>query len=195
MFLTPKQLEIVNFIRSFRERHGYSPTLEEIGRHLGVSPITVFEHVGALEKKGAISRARHRARSIELIEARIESREFPLLGYIAAGKPIEAVETPETIDISEMMVGDKDCYVLRVRGDSMIDEHIRDGDYVIVENRKTARNGETVVALINGEEVTLKKFYKEKNRIRLQPANPKMKPIYVKDVEIRGVVVGVVRKY
>lgn len=195
MFLTPKQLEIVNFIRSFRERRGYSPTLEEIGRHLGVSKITVFEHVAALEKKGAISRVPHLSRSIEVVEAKVGSREFPLLGYVAAGKPIEAVETPDTIDISEMLVGGKECYVLRVKGDSMIDEQIRDGDYVIVEKRKTARNGETVVALINGEEATLKKFYREKDRIRLQPANPNMEPIWVKDVEIHGVVIGVMRRY
>jgi len=195
MFLTPKQLQIVNFIRSYREQRGYSPTLEEIGNYLGVSKITVFEHVAALEKKEAISRVPHQARSIELTEAAVGSREFPLLGYIAAGKPIEAVATPDTIDLSEALVGNKECYILQVKGDSMIDEQIRDGDYVIVEKRNTARNGETVVALVGGEEATLKKFYKEKDRIRLQPANEHMEPIYVNDVEIHGVVVGVMRKY
>ncbi|MEW6359802.1 MAG: transcriptional repressor LexA [Planctomycetota bacterium] len=195
MHLTPKQLQIVNFIRSYREQHGYSPTLDEIGNYLGVCKITIFEHIGALEKKGAVSRTPHQARSIEVVEAEVGSREFPLLGYIAAGRPIEAVETPDTLDLSEALVGRKDCYILQVKGNSMIDEQICDGDYVIVEKRKTAHNGETVVALINGEEATLKKFYKEKDRIRLQPANETMEPIYAKDVQIHGVVVGVMRKY
>ncbi len=117
------------------------------------------------------------------------------MGYIAAGRPIEAIPLGDAIDISEMLASDKECFVLRVKGDSMIDEQIRDGDYVIVERRETAQNGETVVALVNGSDATLKKFYREKGRIRLQPANPSMKPIYASDVKVQGVVVGVVRKY
>jgi repressor LexA len=117
------------------------------------------------------------------------------VGYIAAGKPIEAIETPETLDVPSMLTREKECFVLSVRGDSMVDEQIRDGDYVIVEKRNIARDGETVVALIEGNEATLKKFYKEPDRIRLQPANPTMPPIYAKDVQIQGVVIGVLRKY
>jgi len=195
MNLTPKQLKIVNFISAYRRKHGYAPTLEEMARSLGVSRVTIFEHLNALERKGVIKRRKYQSRSVELVEEELRGKELPLLGYIAAGKPIEPVEAPETLDVGSIIPPDKQCFLLRVRGDSMIDEHIRDGDYVIVEKRNTARNGETVVALINGEEATLKKFYREKNRIRLQPANPNLKPIYAKDVKILGVVIGVLRKY
>jgi repressor LexA len=125
------------------------------------------------------------------------SIELPLLGYVAAGVPIEAIVSNETIDVPESLAGNRDTYVLRVRGDSMIDEQIRDGDWVIVEDRKTAENGETVVAMLSGADVTLKKFYRENGKIRLQPANPTIEPIVVSaaDVQVRGVVIGVMRKY
>jgi repressor LexA len=208
MNLTPKQLEIVQFIVDYRERKGLAPTLEEIARELGVSKITIYEHVAQLEKKGAITKQKYQSRSLTVApslvnelrarrEAQSPNQQFslPLLGRIAAGQPIEAIEVPEEIDLSEMVRRDRASYILRVKGNSMTDEGIRNGDFVIVENRNWASNGETVVAVINENEATLKKFYREGERIRLQPANPDMQPIYVDKCEIRGVVVGVLRKY
>jgi repressor LexA len=207
MNLTPKQLEIVQFVVDYRERKGLAPTLEEIARELGVSKITIYEHVAQLEKKGAITKQKYQSRSLTVAPALIaelkQRREstqtqtfsLPLLGKIAAGQPIEAVEVPEEIDLSDMVRRDRASYILRVKGSSMIDEGIRNGDYVIVENRNWASNGETVVAVINDNEATLKKFYREGDRIRLQPANAEMAPIYVDKCDIRGVVVGVLRRY
>ena len=197
MNLTPKQLKILNFIRDFRAGNGYSPTLEEIARNFGVSKITIFEHLGTLERKGAIRRTKHLARSIEVCAPPSSAGFFtlPMAGYIAAGHPLEAVQQPDFIDISEMLRSEKEQFVLRVRGDSMIDEHIRDGDFVIIERRDWAQNGETVVALLENGEATLKKFYRDGNRFRLQPANPGLKPLYVKTVQIQGVVIGILRKY
>ncbi len=208
MNLTPKQLEIVQFIVDYRERKGLAPTLEEIASELGVSKITVYEHVTQLAKKGAIAKEKYRSRSLvvnEALENEIRARRaarsgerpyvLPLLGQIAAGQPIEAVEDPEEIDLSDMVRKDRASYVLKVKGNSMIDEGIRSGDYVIVEGRNWASNGEMVVAVLPNNEATLKRFYKEGDRIRLQPANPDMEPIYVDQCQIRGVVVGVLRKY
>jgi len=198
MNLTPRQLEILDFIRDFRRMRRYSPTLEEIGRHFGVSKVTVLEHVRALERKGAVRHVKYVARSIEPVVdvgRKRGARLLPLVGHIAAGQPIEAVEVQDTIDVEEMLASDKEQFVLQVRGDSMIEEQRRDGDYVVIERRNWARNGETVVALVNGEEATLKKFYHEGGRIRLQPANPAMKPIYAEDVQVQGVVIGLLRKY
>ena len=149
--------------------------------------------------KGFIKRAWNRSRSVELVPSRLGGRaiELPLLGYVAAGAPIEAVVGSETIAVPEDLVGKRETYVLRVKGDSMIDEQIRDGDYVIVEDRRTADNGEMVIALLNGSDVTLKKLYREQGHIRLQPANPAMQPILVQpdQVQIQGVVIGVMRRY
>ena len=199
MNLTPKQLRIFEFIRGFRDSHGYSPTLEEIARAFGVSKITVLQYLRALEKRGAIRRSRYQARAIELREpsGRLRPiREIPLVGAIAAGEPIEAIEEREVVDLSEIVEGRTEPFLLRVRGDSMIDEQIRDGDYVICERRSTARNGETVVAVLDNGEATLKKFFREGDgRVRLQPANPGMKPLRPKRLDIRGVVIGVLRKY
>ena len=207
MNLTPKQLEIVQFIVDYRERKGLAPTLEEIARELGVSKITIYEHVAQLEKKGAITKQKYQSRSLTVAPALInelktrrdstqtQTFSLPLLGRIAAGQPIEAIEVPEEIDLSDMVRRDRASYILRVKGNSMIDEGIRNGDFVIVENRNWASNGETVVAVVNENEATLKKFYREGDRIRLQPANPDMQPIYVDKCDIRGVVVGVLRKY
>ena len=199
MYFTEKQLHILNFIRDFIDEKGISPTLEEIARYFKVSKITIYEHVNALEKKGALRKSKNRARSIELIsseERRTASRfKVPILGTIAAGRPIEAVEVPENFDIGEMFPDNRQCYLLRVKGDSMIEDQIRDGDLVIVEHRTKPQNGEIVVAVINGNEATLKRFFDEGDRIRLQPANSAMSPIYTKDVEIRGVVIGALRKF
>ena len=159
----------------------------------------MHKHLTNLQEKGFIKRAWNRSRSVELMPARVGSRavELPMLGFVAAGSPIEAVVGNETLAVPEDFVGKRESYVLKVRGDSMIDEQIRDGDYVIVEDRKTADNGEMVIALLGGSDVTLKKFYRENGRVRLQPANPSMQPIFVdpEQVSVQGVVVGVMRKY
>ncbi len=197
--LTPRQLEILTLIRDGRRSDGYSPTLQEIADELGISKITVFEHVEALLGKGLLSRRSNKARSLELTaSARLPDERptlLPLVGRIAAGHPIEAIESPDNVDLEEVFTSRHPVGVLTVTGDSMIDEHIRDGDLVVYERRSNPRNGDTVVALIDGEEATLKKFYREKNHIRLQPANPKYKPIHVRDVEVQGVVIGVIRRY
>lgn len=196
---TPRQLQILRFIRDFRLRHGYSPSMQEIGDHLSLTKVTVFEHVGALEKKGLLQRgAKHSARSLQVHpEFEFEDQQaqrLPLVGQIAAGLPLDAIENRESIDLGEMFPNTGQTFVLRVTGSSMIDEQIRDGDYVVCQIRNTARNGETVVALLENGEATLKKFYKERDRIRLQPANPAFEPIYVDKAEIQGVVIGVIRK-
>ena len=200
MHLTRRQKEILDFLGRYIDRKGYAPTIEEIGEHFGLSSLaTVHKHRTNLQEKGFVKRAWNRSRALELVPTRVGTRavELPMLGFVAAGMPIEAVTGSETIAVPEDLVGRRDTYVLRVRGNSMIDEQIRDGDFVIVEDRKTADNGEMVIALVDGQDVTLKKFYKEHNRIRLQPANPTMQPIYVDPdgIQIQGVVVGVMRKY
>ena len=198
--LTKRQREILDYLNEFIQQHGYAPSLEEIGRRFGLSSLaTVHKHLTNLQEKGFIKRAWNRSRSVELVPTRAGGRtlELPLLGYVAAGAPIDAITTTETIAVPDTLVGRLDTYVLRVRGDSMIDEQIRDGDYVIIEDRKNAENGEMVIALLGGTEVTLKKFYRENGHIRLQPANPAMQPLVIgaDHVQIQGVVVGVMRKY
>ena len=198
--LTKRQREVLDYLNDFIQQHGYAPSLEEIGRRFGLSSLaTVHKHLTNLQEKGFIKRAWNRSRSVELTQTRTGGRavELPLLGYVAAGVPIEAVAGSETIAVPEDLVGRRDTYVLRVRGDSMIDEQIRDGDFVIVEDRRAANNGEMVIALLGGADVTLKKFYRDGARVRLQPANPAMQPILVDagHVQIQGVVVGVMRKY
>src|SRR5262245_61091444 len=198
--LTKRQREILDYLQDFIQQHGYAPSLEEIGRRFGLSSLaTVHKHLTNLQEKGFIKRAWNRSRSVEMIPTGSGGRslDLPLLGYVAAGAPIEAVATTETIAVPEDLVGRRDSYVLRVRGNSMIDEQICDGDFVIVEDRKTAQNGETVVALVGGSDVTLKKLYRENGRVRLQPANPAVQPILVDadQVQVQGVVVGVMRKY
>lgn len=196
--LTPRQVEIVRLIRDGRRSHGFSPTLQEIADVLGISKITVFEHVESLIDKGMLTRRTNRARSLELTSAaRLPDERptrLPLVGRIAAGRPIEAIESSEAVDLEELYSSKHPVGVLIVEGDSMIDEHICEGDMVVFEKRTNPRNGDTVVALIDGQEATLKQFYREKNRVRLQPANPKYKPIYTTNVEIQGIVVGVIRR-
>ena len=199
--LTPRQLEILTLIRDGRRRDGYSPTMQEIADQLGVSKVTVFEHVEALIEKGLLRRLPHKARSLEVTDsARFPDRRptlIPLAGRIAAGGPIEAVEDLESLDLETVFDSRHDTFVLQVKGDSMIDEHIRDGDYVVVERRQQVRDGETVVALLANGEATLKKLYRQGRRIRLQPANKRYKPIQVSpgEVQVQGVVVGVLRRY
>ena len=197
-FATPRQLEILTLIRDGRRNSGCSPTLQEIADELGISKITVFEHVEALIDKGMLTRRSNRARSLELTSAvRLPDdrpTRIPMLGRIAAGLPIEAIESPEVVDLEEVFASRHSVGILTVTGDSMIDDQIRDGDWVVYEQRSNARNGDMVVALLGGSEATLKRFYKEKNRIRLQPANDRYKPIYVRDVEIQGVVIAVIRR-
>ena len=197
--LTPRQMQILTYIRDFQKQNGYSPTMQELADHLGVSKVTVFEHVETLLAKNLLRRAPYKARSLELT-GRVKfpdesSLDIPIAGRIAAGAPIEAIETNDRLNLESMFATRHGTFVLKVRGDSMIDEQIRDGDYVIVEKRTRVRNGETVVALLDDGEATLKKYYKEKNRIRLQPANPDFAPIYVNNVQIQGIVIGILRKY
>ena len=204
MHLTKRQKQILDYITDFIDENGYAPSIDEIRERFDLNSVaTVHKHLKYLESKNMIRRVPHQSRAIELVTSpglsRSESVEVPLLGSIAAGHPIEAVATEESISVPEEMLGQGSNYVLRVKGDSMIDEQICDGDFVIIEERKTARNGEVVVALINGEEVTLKKFYDEGSVIRLQPANPQMAPIIIEkgsgSFEIQGIVIGVLRKY
>ena len=198
--LTRRQREILDYLTDFIEEHGYAPSLEEIGQRFGLSSLaTVHKHLTNLQDKGFIRRAWNRSRSVELVPTRMGARalELPLLGYVAAGVPIEAVVSTESVAVPEDICGTRETYALRVRGDSMIDEQIRDGDLVVVEDRKTAHNGEMVIALLDGSDVTLKKFYREDGHIRLQPANDAVAPIIVsaESVQVQGVVVGVMRRY
>jgi len=198
--LTKRQKEILDFITRFVDEKGYSPSLVEIGENFGLSSVaTVHKHVENLQKKGFVTRVWNANRSLDLTEKALSIRaiRLPLVGRVAAGRPIEAVEQHEVIAVPEDMVGKNRTFVLEVRGDSMIDEQIRDGDFVIVEDRSRVREGELVVALIDGEEATLKKYYREGSHIRLQPANPEVKPIVVEAnrVRVQGAVIGVLRKY
>ncbi len=204
MYLTKRQRQVLDFIEQFIRDNGYSPSLEEVGQGLGLSSLaTVHKHLSNLQEKGFLNRLANRSRSIELDSAATFGAErltLPLAGEIAAGMPIETYpEDAETEKIeapSEFVTG-PDNYVLRVRGDSMIEDSIADGDYIICERRESAHSGETVVALIDGHEATVKRFYPEGGRIRLQPANAQMSPQYYSSdrVTIQGVVVGLLRKY
>lgn len=197
--LTRRQQEILAFLRQYLEENGCSPTLEEIAEHFSLASLNgVYKHLQVLEERGAIKRLSNRARSIQLIEETgHEEATLPLLGMVAAGRPIEAISNPEEIPVPGTFLTGKNNFVLQVTGDSMIEEQIRDGDFVIVEKRNRAENGEMVVALIDGEEATLKKFYREGKTIRLQPANALLSPIYVDEEHllIQGVVVGLIRRY
>jgi len=200
MALTRRQRQVLEVIREFIERNGFSPSLEEIGEELGLSSVaTVHKHVSLLVEKGFVQRTWNQNRSIELTNSdRPATVRLPLSGTIAAGLPIEAVTTNETLCVPADMVHDPEIsYALRVQGDSMIDEQIRDGDYVIIEARKSARDGETVVALVDGSDVTLKRLFREGLRVRLEPANSAMQPIVLpaERVQVQGVAVGVLRRF
>ena len=196
MALTPKQSRVFELIRESQLDRGYAPTMEELGKALGVSPVTAHEHVKALEAKGVIRTEPRRARSIEIVEEDVVNTP-PILGRIAAGLPIEAVESPERFELETLFPSDRECFLLEVKGHSMIEDHIQDGDLVVVESRKTAGAGDTVVALIRGEEATLKRFYPEGAKVRLEPANATMSSIIVpaEDVTLQGIVIGVIRRY
>jgi repressor LexA len=200
MVLTKRQREILDFITRFVDEKGYSPSLMEIAGHFKLSSVaTVHKHVDNLRKKGYVTKTWNANRSLDLTERAqgVRSVRVPLVGRVAAGQPIEALQQHEMIAVPEDMIGRSTTFVLEVRGDSIIDEQIRDGDYVIVEERQRAQNGEMVIALIDGDETTLKKFYRQGERVRLQPANPDMAPIVMDGtrVRIQGVVIGVLRKY
>jgi repressor LexA len=192
--LTTRQKEVYEFIREKIRNRGYGPTVREIGAQFEISsPNGVMCHLKALEKKGLIVREPNMSRAIMLTTEHASNRGLPLVGQIAAGVLHEAVEQKERIDFGDMF-SDDSMFVLKVRGDSMVEDQIADGDYVVVKRQHTAQRGQTVVALTNENEATLKRWYPEGKRIRLQPANASMKPIYVTDARVLGVVVGVVRK-
>lgn len=199
MALTPRQREIHDFLVRFHRKHDYAPTIAEIQAHFGVNaPSTVHEHLSAIEREGFIERQKNIQRGIKLLQTEMQNDnlEIPLLGLVAAGVPIEAILNRETVAVSRELYA-PNRFALRVNGDSMQDEHIADGDLIIVEPAKDASKGQTVVALVD-KEATVKKFYREGNKIRLQPANDKFKPIVVeppRQVEVQGIVVGLIRKY
>jgi repressor LexA len=239
--LTTRQHQIVKYIYKYRKRKGLAPTLAEIASELGISKVTVHEHISQLERKGALEKEPFLSRSTKLTRKMIRELEktlqeqsryvgidepeleelehgngstngngngngsssgkkkkavtLPLLGEIAAGRPLEAIEDTEIVSLSDVCQADRASYMLRVRGDSMIEDGICDGHFVLVEKRNNARDGETVVAVLENNEATLKRFYRHRKKFKLQPANATLKPIIVDKVEIRGVVVGVVRAY
>jgi repressor LexA len=198
--LTKRQKQLLDYVDQYINQHGYAPTLQETGNYFGLSSLaTVHKHLRNLEHKGYVKRRHNHSRALEVSarRKRAGAQELPLLGQVAAGAPIEAVETQDTINVPEEFIRRDNTFCLRVRGESMVDEGIRDGDYIIVEGRDIATNGETIVALINGE-ATVKKYYREQDGlIRLQPANAAMQPIMVNegDLQVRGVVVGLMRRY
>jgi repressor LexA len=209
--LTKRQRQIVDYYAAYNREHALSPTLEEVARHFGVNKVTIFGHVAELERKGVLTRAAKgisRGRQLTFDEslgdrepARAEAAPpskraaaVPLLGSIAAGAPLETLEVPEEIDLLELAPPHKQIYALRVKGDSMIEDGILDGDYVLVERRSNARDGEIVVAVLPDETATLKRLYREGGNYRLQPANARLHPRIVAELEIRGVVLGVLRR-
>ena len=206
MAITRRQREVYDFISRSVAENGYSPSFEEIGKGLELSSLaTVHKHVTNLEKKGLLTRDYNRSRSIDLLPPKGRLKQamsvntavvLPLVGRIAAGSPIEAIENPETISLADF-VRSKEVFVLEVRGESMQDEHIVNGDYVLVEKTRTAHNGDIVVALVDRTDATLKRLYREGENIRLQPSNAAMKPIIVPaaSVDVQGRVIGVLRKY
>ncbi len=236
MNLTARQHQIITYIWKYRKRNGLAPTLAEIAGNLGISKVTVHEHIAQLERKGALEKEPFLSRSTrltrkmakELEKTAAEQSRFigvedpepgaageerapaerassgarkrrsttlPLLGSIAAGRPLEAIEERDVVDVADICNLDRANYMLRVKGDSMIEDGICDGDFVLVEKRSTASDGETVVAILENNEATLKRFYRQRKRFKLEPANAALKPIYTDKLEIRGVVVGVLRRY
>jgi repressor LexA len=206
MILTDRQLEVLRFIATYRNERLIAPTLEEIAQHFSVSKITVHEQVEVLVAKGALRKAARKRRGLEVLVAPEQviapgqgsgdggAPPLQILGRIAAGSPIEAIESPEEWTIADLVAPGRSHYLLRVQGDSMIEDHIQCGDLVVVEHRNHARDGEIVVAVLDSGEATLKRLYREGRGFRLQPANQALEPIFVDRVEVRGVVVGMVRR-
>jgi repressor LexA len=196
--LTKRQTEILTFITDYIAEHSYAPSYREIGHHFGLSSTaTIAEHIDSLKHKNYLSHKKNLTHSIQVNKLAEAAKGFfaiPLMGVIAAGRPIEAIATNETIDIPRDMMG-HNIYALRVKGESMIEDAILSGDYVIIEQGKTIKNGDIVVALVDRDNVTLKRFYKEKDRVRLQPANSTMNPIYTTNVQVQGKVKGLIRKF
>ncbi len=201
MPITAKQKRIYDFIRRYMDSNQEPPTIAEIGRQFQMSsPASVHSILTALEREGLIKRIPNVSRGIQLVEQSTNGgeNEVPLLGTVAAGQPIEAILSHDTVSVPKGMQGRNRTFALRVRGDSMIDENIQDGDIIIVASQKTAENGQVVVALIDGNYATVKKFYREPEFIRLEPANPQFKPLFIKTperIQIQGVVKGLIRKY
>ena len=198
MYLTKRQKEIVDYLRGYISRYGYAPTFDEIASCFGfTSKGTVYKHIRALKEKGVIHHQWNKARSIELAPGKTSTNSLEILGTVSAGKPIEAIPDPEAIEVPSSFLKRGKHFVLKVYGDSIIDEHIKSGDFVIVQEKVEASNGQRVVSLIEYNEVTIKKYFRDENKIELRPANKQMKPmVYTLDkVKIQGVVVGVMRKY
>ena len=205
LMLTEKQIRVLRYFRDYRREKGIAPTLDEAAQALGVSKITIHEHLNQLTKKGAIHRDRAKARAVAILHdpdaegeglAPAAVPSLPLVGRIAAGRPIEAIEDREDLSLTDLVPTGERMYLLRVRGKSMIEDHIDDGDLVVVERRETANDGDIVVAILEDEVATLKRFYREPNgMIRLQPANAEMEPLFTSRVQLRGVVRGVVRRF
>ena len=199
--VTPRQKQILDYLCRYADAHGYAPTMAEIGKQFNLSsPASVHHILSGLEREGRIRRIPNVSRGIEVVrdETSEQENEIPLLGVVAAGQPIEAILSHETVCVPRDFMGRERLFALRVRGDSMIGEQIRDGDCIIVESRQTANNGEMVVALVDGSDATVKTLYKERDQVRLEPANPRYKPIIVSPanrVTIQGVVKGLIRKY
>lgn len=200
MPVTPRLRQIYDYLCRYSDKYSYAPTIAEIGKQFNLSsPASVHHILSGLEREGLIRRIPNVSRGIEVVRAEPSEDEFeiPLLGVVAAGQPIEAILSQETLSVPRDMIGSGRLFALRVRGDSMIGEQIREGDFIVCESRRTATNGQTVVALVDGSDATVKKFYKERDNVRLEPSNPKYKPIVVKAdrVTIQGVVRGLIRKY
>lgn len=200
--LYKRQRELLDFLKQYITKNGYSPTLQEIADAMGLSSLaTVHEHLQTLSKKGLVRRFEGAVRGIEILDEKmgqvLKGIELPFVGFIAAGRPIEAIEDPtSTITVSPTLIsGRKRAFVLQVRGDSMINDGIYDGDYVVVEQQDAANNGDIVVALLGNGFATLKRYYREPNRIRLEPANDSMSPIFATNVTIQGKVRGIIRKF
>jgi repressor LexA len=198
MGLTPAQERVYQFVRSYILQHGFAPSYEEIRIHLGFRSLNaVYKHLKQIEERGFLKVPwNNRKRALELLPLRTGAASIPFLGVVAAGAPIEAVEIPESVEVPESFLGDGDNFALRVRGDSMIEDGIREGDILIITKQSHAQNGQTVVALVRGE-ATVKKFYHQGRLVELKPANSEMEPIRVSgtDVEIVGAVVGLIRNY
>jgi repressor LexA len=199
MYFTKRQLEILDFLRQYIAQFRIAPTLEEMAEHFRVSKITIHDHVKTLEEKGVLRKAKNRARAIELVEAERAAEEsrlvLPVLGLVQAGSPHEPYENPEEFDLHNWVDKPGDLHLLRVTGDSMIDDHITEGDLVLVDRKRRPRDGDIVVAATPDGGVTLKRIYRENNRVRLQPSNAAMEPMYFESAEVRGVVVGLMRKF